>query len=66
MDPSSTSTHSENFQSLLQAGLPQNVAEKLDEIYMAGENTAMSCREVCVVMEAMWTVGVLLISTHCP
>ncbi|KAG7331885.1 hypothetical protein KOW79_005854 [Hemibagrus wyckioides] len=36
MDTSSTSTHSENFQSLLQAGLPQKVAEKLDEIYVAG------------------------------
>nr|2NBB_A Chain A, Heterogeneous nuclear ribonucleoprotein Q [Homo sapiens] len=27
---------SENFQTLLDAGLPQKVAEKLDEIYVAG------------------------------
>ncbi|XP_033860697.1 heterogeneous nuclear ribonucleoprotein Q isoform X8 [Acipenser ruthenus] len=29
-------THSEHFQTLLEAGLPQKVAEKLDEIYIAG------------------------------
>lgn len=38
MDTSSTTTHSENFQALIEAGLPQKVAEKLDEIYIAGEN----------------------------
>lgn len=30
-------THSEHFQTLLEAGLPQKVAEKLDEIYIAGK-----------------------------
>lgn len=29
--------HSDNFQTLLDAGLPQKVAEKLDAIYIAGE-----------------------------
>jgi len=28
---------SEHFQTLLDAGLPQKVAEKLDEVYIAGE-----------------------------
>lgn len=42
MDTSSTSARSENFQALLQAGLPQKVAEKLDEIYIAGENTVIT------------------------
>lgn len=42
MDTSSTATHSENFEALLQAGLPQKVAEKLDEIYIAGERTPSS------------------------
>lgn len=30
-------THSEHFQTLLDAGLPRKVAVKLDEIYIAGE-----------------------------
>uniref|UniRef100_A0AAQ5X464 RRM domain-containing protein n=1 Tax=Amphiprion ocellaris TaxID=80972 RepID=A0AAQ5X464_AMPOC len=36
MDTSAAVTHSEHFQTLLEAGLPQKVAEKLDEIYIAG------------------------------
>lgn len=36
MDTSAV-THSEHFQTLLEAGLPQKVAEKLDEIYLAGK-----------------------------
>ncbi|XP_011808892.1 PREDICTED: heterogeneous nuclear ribonucleoprotein Q isoform X1 [Mandrillus leucophaeus] len=36
MDTTSAVIHSENFQTLLDAGLPQKVAEKLDEIYVAG------------------------------
>ncbi|XP_062857827.1 heterogeneous nuclear ribonucleoprotein Q [Trichomycterus rosablanca] len=36
MDTSAAATRSEHFQALLQAGLPQKVAEKLDEIYQAG------------------------------
>ncbi|XP_004389027.1 heterogeneous nuclear ribonucleoprotein Q isoform X1 [Trichechus manatus latirostris] len=35
-DTTSAVIHSENFQTLLDAGLPQKVAEKLDEIYVAG------------------------------
>lgn len=42
MDTSSAAAHSENFQALLQAGLPQKVAEKLDEIYIAGENAVIT------------------------
>lgn len=37
MDTTAAVTHSEHFPALLEAGLPQNVAEKLDELYMAGE-----------------------------
>lgn len=37
MDISAAVTHSEHFQTLLEAGLPQKVAEKLDEIYIAGK-----------------------------
>lgn len=37
MDTSAAVTHSEHFQTLLDAGLPQKVAEKLDEIYVAGK-----------------------------
>uniref|UniRef100_A0AAR2KFQ8 RRM domain-containing protein n=1 Tax=Pygocentrus nattereri TaxID=42514 RepID=A0AAR2KFQ8_PYGNA len=36
MDTSAAVTHSEHFQTLIEAGLPQKVAEKLDEIYIAG------------------------------
>uniref|UniRef100_A0A2I2Z523 RRM domain-containing protein n=1 Tax=Gorilla gorilla gorilla TaxID=9595 RepID=A0A2I2Z523_GORGO len=36
MDTTSAVTHSENFQTLLDAGLSQKVAEKLDEVYVAG------------------------------
>lgn len=36
MDTTAEVTHSEHFQALLEAGLPQNVAEKLDELYVAG------------------------------
>uniref|UniRef100_A0A2I3GQE7 RRM domain-containing protein n=1 Tax=Nomascus leucogenys TaxID=61853 RepID=A0A2I3GQE7_NOMLE len=36
MDTSSAVVHSENFQTLLDAGLPHKIAEKLDEIYVAG------------------------------
>lgn len=32
-------TRSEHFPALLEAGLPQNVAEKLDELYVAGKQT---------------------------
>lgn len=37
MDTTAAVTHSEHFQTLLEAGLPQKVAEKLDEIYIAGK-----------------------------
>ncbi|XP_063078840.1 heterogeneous nuclear ribonucleoprotein Q-like isoform X1 [Engraulis encrasicolus] len=36
MDTTAAVTHSEHFQTLLDAGLPEKVAEKLDEIYVAG------------------------------
>ncbi|KAM3861152.1 heterogeneous nuclear ribonucleoprotein Q isoform 2-T2 [Diretmus argenteus] len=36
MDTTAELTRSEHFQTLLDAGLPENVAEKLDEIYVAG------------------------------
>lgn len=36
-DTTAAVTHSEHFQTLLEAGLPQKVAEKLDEIYIAGK-----------------------------
>uniref|UniRef100_A0A665VSU5 Heterogeneous nuclear ribonucleoprotein Q n=1 Tax=Echeneis naucrates TaxID=173247 RepID=A0A665VSU5_ECHNA len=37
MDTTAAVTHSEHFQALLEAGLPQKVAEKLDELYVAGK-----------------------------
>ncbi|XP_023250129.1 heterogeneous nuclear ribonucleoprotein Q isoform X5 [Seriola lalandi dorsalis] len=36
MDTTAAVTHSEHFQALLEAGLPQKVAEKLDDLYVAG------------------------------
>lgn len=37
MDTTAAVTHSEHFPALLEAGLPQKVAEKLDELYVAGK-----------------------------
>ena len=37
MDTTAAAAHSEHFQALLEAGLPQQVAEKLDELYVAGK-----------------------------
>lgn len=37
MDTTAEVTRSEHFPALLEAGLPQNVAEKLDELYVAGK-----------------------------
>uniref|UniRef100_A0A8C2JFZ0 Uncharacterized protein n=1 Tax=Cyprinus carpio TaxID=7962 RepID=A0A8C2JFZ0_CYPCA len=34
-----TATHSENYQALLDAGLPQKVAESLDNIFQTGETS---------------------------
>uniref|UniRef100_A0A673G595 Uncharacterized protein n=1 Tax=Sinocyclocheilus rhinocerous TaxID=307959 RepID=A0A673G595_9TELE len=42
MDTSAAVTHSDHFNTLLEAGLPQKVAEKLDEIYLAGNNFVWS------------------------
>lgn len=36
MDTTAAVAHSESYQALLEAGLPQAVAEKLDELYIAG------------------------------
>lgn len=38
MDTTAAVTHSEHYQALLEAGLPQKVAEKLDELYVAGKH----------------------------
>jgi heterogeneous nuclear ribonucleoprotein Q len=35
--------HSDHFQTLLDAGLPQKIAEKLDAIYVAGELNYRNC-----------------------
>lgn len=37
MDTTAAESHSEHFEALLEAGLPQKVAEKLDELYVAGK-----------------------------
>lgn len=37
MDTTAAASQSEHFPALLEAGLPQIVAEKLDELYVAGE-----------------------------
>lgn len=42
MDTTAAVSRSEHFPALLEAGLPQNVAEKLDELYVAGKHTFTS------------------------
>lgn len=37
MDTTAAVTRSEHFPALLEAGLPQKVAEKLDELYVSGK-----------------------------
>lgn len=37
MDTTAPVSHSEHFEALIEAGLPQKVAEKLDELYVAGK-----------------------------
>lgn len=48
MDTTASVTHSEHFQALLEAGLPQNVAEKLDELYVAGKHKLHLIISSCV------------------
>lgn len=44
MDTTAAVAHSESYQALLEAGLPQAVAEKLDELYIAGQSSSVfSC-----------------------
>lgn len=55
MDTTAAVTHSEHFAALLEAGLPQTVAEKLDELYVAGKPKFSHCvhtvRKACVHSE---------------
>lgn len=37
MDTTAAESRSEHFPALLEAGLPQQVAEKLDELYVSGK-----------------------------
>lgn len=37
MDTTAAASQSEHLAALLEAGLPQKVAEKLDELYVAGQ-----------------------------
>lgn len=58
MDTTAEVTHSEHFQALLEAGLPQKVAEKLDELYVAGklqpdQSTVMPTDLFCKVCKLM-------------
>ncbi len=48
MDTTAAVTHSEHFPALLEAGLPQKVAEKLDELYVAGKQTI--CTVSCILL----------------
>uniref|UniRef100_A0A3Q3QQT9 Uncharacterized protein n=1 Tax=Monopterus albus TaxID=43700 RepID=A0A3Q3QQT9_MONAL len=54
MDTTAAVTHSEHFQALLEAGLPQKVAEKLDELYVAGKQlvhlTLCSAMVLCLYL----------------
>lgn len=43
MDTTAAVTHSEHFAALLEAGLPQKIAEKLDDLYVAGKQTFFHC-----------------------
>lgn len=38
-----TATHTENYQTLLDAGLPQKVAESLDNIFQTGGQRSLRC-----------------------
>uniref|UniRef100_A0A8C2HKP1 RRM domain-containing protein n=1 Tax=Cyprinus carpio TaxID=7962 RepID=A0A8C2HKP1_CYPCA len=74
MDTSAAVTHSDHFNTLLEAGLPQKVAEKLDEIYLAGKPklepseltffifSAMLCMFSCV---GNWQVISNFVWFHC-
>lgn len=43
MDTTAAVSRSEHFPALLEAGLPQKVAEKLDELYVAGKHKFCHC-----------------------
>lgn len=74
MDTSAAVTHSDHFNTLLEAGLPQKVAEKLDEIYLAGKPklepseltffifSAMLCMFSCI---GNWQVISNFVWFHC-
>lgn len=57
MDTTAAVTRSEHFPALLEAGLPQNVAEKLDELYVAGKHTFL-CVHLCrtAVLLTVWVL----------
>lgn len=52
MDTTAAVTHSEHFPALLEAGLLQKVAEKLDELYVAGKQKFNL--KVCSAMYLLW------------
>lgn len=58
MDTTAAVSRSEHFPALLEAGLPQKVAEKLDELYVAGKSTlhlrAGSILRVCC--DPVWAI----------
>lgn len=43
MDTTAAESRSEHFPALLEAGLPQQVAQKLDELYLSGQGFTSSC-----------------------
>lgn len=57
MDTTAAVTRSEHFPALLEAGLPQNVAEKLDELYVAGKHTFPLSLWVTAIVIRLWLKG---------
>lgn len=53
MDTTAAVTHSDHFNTLLEAGLPQKVAEKLDEIYLAGKPNLGPSKLICITFKCM-------------
>lgn len=49
MDVTTTTTHTENYQTLIDAGLPQKVAENLDNIFQTGGWLLLPSKLQCVL-----------------
>lgn len=64
MDTTAAVTQSEHFPALLEAGLPQKVAEKLDELYVAGKQTFLLSGCAIYFYHCFWPIPALG-APHC-